>query len=164
MGVSARSCVRSKTRLRNSGTSTAQARDKATLMRKSLGKASRGDRQTQSEAKIELQMVDREAEKKVVLSTIWINYLDLRCAALSRNRRSYSYLSDHVFFSFLAHKIAASWHKKHDVPIEKIISKMLLMIIVEAVTIPFAIEIDLIGKSTLSRTTVSHGDEGVMGR
>ena len=49
-------------------------------------------------------------------------------------------------------------------PIEKIISKMLLMIIVEAVTIPFAIEIDLIGKSTLSRTTVSHGDEGVMGR
>jgi hypothetical protein len=42
-------------------------------------------------------MIDREAEN--ALSTIKINYLDIGCAALSRNRRSCSYLFDQVFFS-----------------------------------------------------------------
>ena len=66
-----------------------------------------GDRQAHRGFKLQMLLVDREAEKENALSTIKINYLDLRYAALSRNRRSYSYLFDQVFFSF-AHKIAAA--------------------------------------------------------
>jgi hypothetical protein len=85
--------------LRSSGRSAARARDKVTHTR---GKAS------EKILAFKLPMVDQEAEKKVALSTIWINYLDLRWAALSRNRRSCSYLFDQVIFFFFAHRMAAA--------------------------------------------------------
>lgn len=73
----ARGCVRSRIRF--------PARDKATL---TCGKASEKlveaiNRLEEKIGAFESQMVDREAEKKVTLS---------RCAALSRNHRSCSYL------------------------------------------------------------------------
>ena len=37
-------------------------------------------------------------------------------------------------------------------------------LVVEAVTVPLAMEKDLVGNSTLSQTTVSYGYEGVAGR
>jgi DNA topoisomerase-1 len=109
--------MRSRIRLRSSGRGAARARDKATL--------TRGKTSEKLEA-FKLQMVDREAEKKLHQARFrsTISILGARpCRAIT----VFLVFIQSDLLSFFAHRIAAAWCKKHDVLIDKIFSKTLLM-------------------------------------